>query len=144
LTLSTKRRKYWTCPRSECRHRNEATRSRKCQGCGELSRPKKRVPPHAVVLRDVGYEAWENVSYEIHGRAVELGACGVCGRLPSESRPKLDRDHDHRTGKIRGLACVRCNRELLRHSTLEEARRVVAYLERVEEYYKEREDADTG
>lgn len=46
-----------------------------------------------------------------------------------------DRDHDHRTGKARGICCVRCNRELLRNSTLDEARAVVAYLERVEMFY---------
>jgi hypothetical protein len=60
--------------------------------------------------------------------------CGVCGRKPSETR-RHDRDHDHRTGKPRGLACFRCNRELLRNTTLEEARLVVAYLERVENHY---------
>lgn len=133
MTLATKRRRYWTC---KCGHRNEhRTSSRKCLACGEQTKPKRRVPKHAEVLRDVGYKEWEATSYEIHGRAVELGACGVCGRQPSESRPHHDRDHDHRTGEVRGLACFRCNRELLRHSTLEEARAVVAYLERVEAHY---------
>ena len=140
MALATKRRKYWTCPRKECGHRNEATRSRKCQGCGELSRPKKRVPPHARTLRDDSYETYVTINETIHGRtpdrAIFPDACGVCGRLKPESR-RHDRDHDHRTGKPRGLACVRCNRELLRHTTLEEARRVVAYLERVEAYYRE-------
>lgn len=127
--MTTKRRRYWTC---NCGHRNEATRSRKCQNCGAMSRPKKRVPPHARTLRDDSYDVYALVSQEIHGGENE--ACAVCGKPKPESR-RHDRDHDHRTGKPRGLACVRCNRELLRHSTLEEARKVVAYLERVEAHY---------
>ena len=101
-----------------------------------MSRPKKRVPSHARTLRDDNYDHYADMSWRAH--PYDYGFCGVCGKPKPENR-RHDRDHDHRTGKPRGLACVRCNRELLRHSTLEEARRVVAYLERVEAYYRERE-----
>jgi hypothetical protein len=81
------------------------------------------------------YRDFVSLNLLIHGEAVEHPEdCGVCGRATVETR-KHDRDHDHRTGLARGLACVRCNRELLRNSTLEEARLVVAYLERVESFY---------
>lgn len=123
--------RYVTCPK--CAHRNDrAGGRRKCANCSE-SLPKRRVAPHARVLRDTPYDRFAALSVDIHGG--ELDACGVCGRTPSETR-KCDRDHDHRTGLARGLACVRCNRELLRNSTLEEARAVVAYLERVEAHYE--------
>jgi hypothetical protein len=136
MTLATKKRRYWTCPK--CAHRNEATRSRKCVNCRELSRPKKRVPPHARTLRDDTYQDYLFVNENVHGK---WDACGVCGKPKPEHR-RHDRDHDHRAGSIaygkpRGLACTRCNKELLRNATLEEARRVVAYLERVEAYYRE-------
>lgn len=36
--------------------------------------------------------------------------CGVCGR--KRKGRKLDRDHDHKTHKPRGLLCHRCNRHL--------------------------------
>lgn len=78
------------------------------------------------------YEEWAEFSVLVHGG--ELDHCAVCQRAPIKIR-RWDRDHDHRTGKARGIACVRCNRELLRNTTLEEARLVVAYLERVERYY---------
>jgi hypothetical protein len=126
-------RRYVTC--TKCGHRNDREGGRrKCEACRELL-PKRRVPKHAVVLRDTPYEAFAKLSYEIHGSNAEWDACGVCGRHAGENR-RHDRDHDHRTGLARGLACVRCNRELLRNSTLEEARAVVAYLERVEAYYE--------
>lgn len=131
MTLATKKRRYWTC--RKCHYRNEHRgSSRKCLGCGENTKRKRRVPKHAEVLRDLDFERWATLSVEIHGG--DLYACGVCTRPMGENR-RPDRDHDHRTGEARGLACVRCNRELLRHATLEEARAVVAYLERVEAHY---------
>jgi hypothetical protein len=45
---------------------------------------------------------WDEPSVMIHGG--ELYACGACGKPPLEGR-KHDRDHDHRTGLARGLAC---------------------------------------
>ena len=41
---------------------------------------------------------------------VQGGGCAICGNPPKTRR--LDVDHDHRTGKIRGLLCHRCNRAL--------------------------------
>lgn len=123
-------RLYVTCPK--CSHRSDRTGGRrKCQGCG-APLPKRRVPAHALVLRDTPYEKFVQLNEAIHGAGEN---CGVCGGPPSESNRRLDRDHDHRTGLARGLAHVRCNRELLRNSTLDEARAVVAYLERVEAWY---------
>jgi hypothetical protein len=132
VTLTRRKPKSWTCPK--CHRKNEArTSSRTCQyGCG-TTKPKKR--PSLAKPSD-SYDVYELLSVTIHGG--EPGACGVCGRPPKERRNN-DRDHDHRTGKPRGLACPRCNKELLRHSTLEEARAIVAYLERVERWYLDAE-----
>ena len=132
MTLATKQRGYWTC--RKCAYRNKRTASRKCQGCGEATKPKRRVPKHAEVLRDTSYEMYERLSTTIHGG--DPGSCGVCGKPRGESR-RHDRDHDHRSGRARGLACWYCNRELLRNATLDHARAVVAYLERVEAFYRD-------
>lgn len=130
MTLSTRKRPYWTCPK--CKHRNERAH-RKCRGEGcTARRPKKRVPPHARTLRDDSYEYYEQLSVQIHGG--ELGACGYC-RKPKPEHGRHERDHDHKTGKPRGLACFQCNHHRLRLHTLETMRGGVAYLERVEAYY---------
>lgn len=45
--------------------------------------------------------------------AAQAGACAICGRTENGSaRHNLDVDHDHQTGRIRGLLCNRCNRLL--------------------------------
>ena len=38
------------------------------------------------------------------------GGCAICGAKPKTRR--LHVDHDHKTGKVRGLLCHRCNRAL--------------------------------
>jgi hypothetical protein len=43
--------------------------------------------------------------------AQQGGGCGICGRPPS-GRISLHVDHDHRSGRIRGLLCFVCNSSL--------------------------------
>jgi hypothetical protein len=37
------------------------------------------------------------------------GCCAICGKHESEFSKSLSVDHDHVTGKIRGLLCIKCN-----------------------------------
>lgn len=41
----------------------------------------------------------------------QKGTCAICNKLPQGKRP-LCVDHDHYTGKVRGLLCYGCNRAL--------------------------------
>lgn len=121
---------HWTC--RSCRWKNRRTASRKCQMCGLQTKPKRRVAAHAKTLRDDSYDKYLLLNEEIHGVQDE---CAVCGKPPSQER-RLDRDHDHVHGRPRGLACHLCNRLMPKQLTLERARAVVAYLERVESFYE--------
>ncbi|MEI8051963.1 MAG: endonuclease domain-containing protein [Actinomycetes bacterium] len=56
------------------------------------------------------------------------GGCAICGRPPKTRR--LDVDHDHKTGKVRGLLCHRCNRQLPAWITTDWLAQATAYLER--------------
>lgn len=97
-------------------------RARKCGAC-ERKRPKKRRPPHMRAL-DLPYETY----VELNGGE----ACGICGAEPKPGR-RLHRDHDHRTGRPRGLACFRCNAALRPYMTLDWLRAATSYLERANE-----------
>lgn len=48
-------------------------------------------------------EEWYHKTLEEQG-----GGCAVCGAPPIGKR-RLAIDHDHRSGKTRGLLCTRCN-----------------------------------
>lgn len=96
------------------------------------------MPAHAVTLRDHGYDFYRQVNEEIHGAGDN---CGVCGAPPKDTR-NLQREHDHVTGKPRGLACWRCNRLMPKQFDLEHARLIVAYLERVEAHYAATEQGE--
>lgn len=58
--------------------------------------------------------------------ALQDGKCVGCGRPPKTKR--LAVEHDHKTGRVRGLACHHCNRQLIARNTAETARWLVAYL----------------
>lgn len=55
------------------------------------------------------------------------GVCVICGRPPKTQR--LSVEHDHKTGRVRGLSCHRCNKYKIGSNTIETARKVLAYLE---------------
>jgi hypothetical protein len=72
-----------------------------------------------------------DVSPEDYNRLLDIqeGRCAICRDRPV--RRFLAVDHDHHTGKIRGLLCKRCNKDLLgsaRDST-EILERAICYLE---------------
>ena len=122
---------YWSCP---CGERLPRARQ-KCE-CGRR-RPKRRVPKHAVTLRDDSYEVYLEASARIHGVTDE--SCCVCGKPRSQER-RHDRDHGHLKGsesfaKPRGVVCVPCNRLMPRELTAARAELLAAYLRRVEVFY---------
>jgi len=60
---------------------------------------------------------------------VQGGVCAICGNPPKTRR--LDVDHDHKTGVIRGLLCFTCNHHLLgKYATVAKLRAAADYLER--------------
>lgn len=38
------------------------------------------------------------------------GSCAICGKSTTEFKRRLAVDHDHGSGKVRGLLCTNCNR----------------------------------
>lgn len=45
----------------------------------------------------------------------QRGRCGICGKHAEECAKGLHLDHDHDTGKARGLLCLPCNMHLGRY-----------------------------
>lgn len=61
--------------------------------------------------------------------AAQGGVCFICEKPPRSKR--LAVDHDHETGKVRGILCRRCNHRLLgsAHDATHILRRAILYLE---------------
>lgn len=72
----------------------------------------------------VGPEAWKRrtKAYNLKKYGLTLGAyekmladqlsgCAICGKAPTSGRP-LHVDHDHETGRVRGLLCSKCNQAM--------------------------------
>ena len=154
MPLRTKTRPYWTCRR--CGFRNLRAHV-KCRGesC-DARRPKKPVRAHARVIQGDTYPLFVQAARDIHGVMDE--SCCACGKPRSQERHH-DRDHDHLTGKRRGLLCGGnrgCNVLLVPWVTAPVARAIYSakrgegapdasrwgmlarYLTRVEAYYSER------
>jgi hypothetical protein len=61
----------------------------------------------------------------------QKGVCAICGRPPKTVR--LAVDHNHKTGKVRGLLCFRCNFRIVRKWNVELLRKILFYLETSEQ-----------
>jgi hypothetical protein len=112
--------RYWTCRRQaaglKCLAKNDR-RSRKCHRCGK-PKPVRKRPAHMAAL-ELTYEQYVELNGGEH--------CAICKRGRGSRR--LDRDHDHKTGRPRGLLCTRCNRALPTWITPDWLRLAAGYLE---------------
>jgi hypothetical protein len=160
MAVRTKKRPYWQCRRCSFRNLREHVNCRGTLPTGEpcpSQRPKKPVRAHRRILQGKTYPLFVQAAREIHGVTDESCCNLACGRQPSPER-KMDRDHDHVTGKPRGLLCggdTGCNVLLVRWITAPVARAIAtakagrgeldavrwdglaSYLERVEAFYAE-------
>jgi hypothetical protein len=109
--------RVWTCRKCG------GVSSRRFTYCQHLGcngkKPKPRKKPHEAERDATTYESL----VERYGER-----CGICGAGPKTRR--LHRDHDHATGRVRGLLCFRCNSVLRGYMTADWLRSAAAYLDR--------------
>jgi len=84
---------------------NSHTRDGRSSWCKECTGTKRRT---YALIREYG------ITDEDYDNLLEFqeGVCAICGKSCATGR-KLSVDHDHSTGKIRGLLCNYCNHKLL-------------------------------
>jgi hypothetical protein len=63
---------------------------------------------HNKKLKFKGYNITEEQYLEMFNN--QNGCCVICGTPQNELKCALHIDHNHETGKIRGLLCMKCNR----------------------------------
>jgi hypothetical protein len=108
---------------------------KRCESCGVEFRARKRDARFCSVICRPSYQAgvsvkrferygWTSAHYEMQF-AAQRGGCAICLKTDQ----MLYIDHDHRSGKVRGLLCVNCNTALGRfQDSLESLKRAVEYL----------------
>lgn len=96
---------------------------------------KKIKQKHAERYRGVHLtKYWPGVSWEealaLYEKLLESQnrCCAICKKHESHFKRKLHTDHNHKTGKVRGALCFRCNRLYVGIHTLETAQKIVEYL----------------
>lgn len=64
----------------------------------------------------------------------QRGRCAICGVVATRKNTRwggLNIDHDHKTGKVRGLLCTACNGGLgFFHDNIEKMLKAIEYLKR--------------
>lgn len=109
-------------------HRNKTAKNglrRTCKACDRSIGSRLGTGKFGLVSSDDYYyaRAYGFQAGEYERRLQEQGGvCAVCDQPPKKYR--LSVDHDHVTGKVRGLLCNNCNRALPRVD------RLVAYLQK--------------
>lgn len=56
--------------------------------------------------------------------------CAICGKPRSAFKNNLSVDHCHKSNKIRGLLCFRCNKFVVGRQTIESATAILNYLKK--------------
>jgi nitrate/TMAO reductase-like tetraheme cytochrome c subunit len=117
---------------------NKQYPSARCKPCHQQYRrdspttPRNRKSEKLQLRYGLNYEQWEKL------RENEGHACMICGITESENSRRLDVDHCHSSGKVRGILCNPCN-NMIAH-----AKDNVAVLRAAAEYLEENADGYKG
>ena len=67
--------------------------------------------------RDYQYKRLYSITLKDYNKMLkrQKNCCAICGRSQDKFHHNLSVDHNHSTGKVRGLLCQFCNTKILRH-----------------------------
>lgn len=128
LTDFGKRIGYKDGRRRQCRFCRTKYEQRRRSGEGFVYKP---VSPELAHARHLKLKYGLTRDQYLDMLSAQGGTCGICRKWPPHSRCRnLFVDHCHRTGRVRGLLCNRCNLALAKFGDdLPGFLAVVAYLE---------------
>lgn len=123
--LRQRQRDYYRANKERCAAINKRARENMSPEKRAAELERKRI---TTMLRRYGMtpEDYDRMLLE------QNGTCAICSRTAEQERYKrLNIDHCHETGKVRGLLCTPCNHAIgVLGDTAEHVKKAVAYLER--------------
>ncbi len=63
-------------------------------------------------------------------RSAQDNRCAICNKLNSSLKRDFATDHNHATGKVRGLLCYKCNRDMAAIDDSTHLAKLIAYRDR--------------
>lgn len=102
------------CHTARQREYQQTTRGKKAsaKGVKQYRKTTRGKAGRKVIERKVALKKLYGITPERYSKMLQEqgGKCAICGGLPIQKR--LAVDHDHETGKVRGLLCACCNMSL--------------------------------
>lgn len=106
---------------SYCRHRYKydfRVANGLCRGCGKVKISRGNCTPCRAKNNAKNYKQKYGISEQTFFKMLkeQKGVCAICGRAKSSdklmSKRRLHVDHNHTTGRVRGILCNWCNMSL--------------------------------
>jgi len=96
-------------------HKNSSVKdglNAQCKNCNKIVKKKYRKNNKAKI-KDYNLKQY-GISLDGYNKIFQKqqGKCAICGIHQSELYRSLDVDHNHNSGKVRGLLCNSCNMKL--------------------------------
>ena len=115
----------------ECFDKNKSKKDGYASYCKDCRKEEtKKCKPRKETLKK--RLSKHNITPEVYNEMFDKqqGKCLICNRHQSELKKGLCVDHDHITGKNRGLLCTKCNLRLgTFNDNIEDLKRAIIYLE---------------
>lgn len=119
--------------------RNKSGITAECKKCAKIRCKKwaKEINPEAAkrIIRRAGLKKYYGMTIEDYDKMYfrQNGVCVTCGKPETAKNQygirRLAVDHNHKTGKVRGLLCTCCNRLIgLAKDDINTLKRIIEYL----------------
>jgi len=104
----------------ECRNARERRRYHSKPMTERAALNHRNYIKHKTAARSGQLKRLYGITLETYNQMFESqqGACLLCNTHQSQLKTALHVDHDHESGKVRGLLCFECNKRLGRYETI--------------------------
>ena len=123
------KRNYYANNKVKCNERDKKYRDNNKEKIKKVK--KEYTKTHKKETKNLNLKRCYGITIEQYNQMfnVQEGKCKVCGKHQSELYQPLGVDHNHTTGKVRGLLCPNCN-SILGHAkdNTDTLQKVIIYL----------------